>query len=104
IGVGARWQVKTTINDKEGPVRQTTTYTLTKLDKKNVITRIARVQEPVSGGADSAGAAKSTGDLVFRLGEVYPTGQLEMTRNMKIDVPGLDATTFKLVSEVTIKR
>jgi len=104
VGAGARWQVKTLLNEKEGQVRQTTTYTLVKVDKKNVFTRISRVQTPVGGGADAPGAATSSGELVFRLGEIYPTGKLEMTRNMKIDVPGLDATTLKLVSEVTIKR
>lgn len=101
VGLGARWQVTSLVNEKDGPVRQVSSYELTSLDKKSAHTRLSRTQIP-AGSTDETATARSSGELVFRFGEVYPTGRLEMTRNMKLDLPGLDGTTLQLASEVTI--
>jgi hypothetical protein len=103
VGVAARWKVKQILDDKDGPVEQLTVYRLVKLDvaKKLVVTSFERTQVPTGGGG--AGAAKSSGDLIFHLGDVYPTGKLSMARAMAIDVPGMTGS-LKLVSDVVIQK
>ena len=103
VGVGARWEVTSTVREKGGPVAQVSVYELVSLDKKAVRTKLTRTQTPM-GQADGAAAAQSSGELTFRFGDVYPTGRLEMTRNMTVDLPGLDGAALQLSSEVTISK
>ncbi|MCC6901194.1 MAG: hypothetical protein IT377_19630 [Polyangiaceae bacterium] len=103
VGVGARWEVTGTVREKDGPVQQVSVYELVSADKKGIRTKLTRTQTPM-GQPDGATAAQSSGELVFRFGDVFPTGRLEMTRNMTVDLPGLDGATLQLSSEVTISR
>lgn len=103
VGVGARWEVTSVVQEKDGPVQQHSVYQLVKLDKKAAHTKLARTQIPV-GQAGGAAVAQSSGELVFRFGDIYPTGRLEMTRTMNLALPGLDATGIELASEVTISK
>jgi hypothetical protein len=100
VGVGARWQVKSVLEEKGVPVQQTSTYELVKLDKKAVHTKVSRVQVPLGGGEGDA--ATSEGELVFRFADVYPTGKLELSRALALDIPGLDGAKLQMTSEVTI--
>jgi hypothetical protein len=104
VGVGARWQVKQVLDEKDGPVEQTTVYELLSFEKKKklVTTRFERVQVP-TGGSNAGAGEKSNGELVFHLGEVYPTGKLSMTRAMALDIPGMQGG-LKLASQVVISR
>jgi len=102
VGVGASWQVTSVVREKDGPVQQVSVYVLSKLDKKTLQTTLSRTQTRVGG--DGGEAAKSSGELVFRLGDVYPTGRLEMTRQMSLSLPGLDGSSIELASEVTVTR
>lgn len=103
VGVGARWKVTSLVQEKDGPVQQESLYELVKLDKQAAHTKLARTQTPV-GNADAGATATSTGELVFRFGDVYPTGKLEMTRKMSLALPGLDTSGIQLSSEVTISK
>ncbi|MBE7485428.1 MAG: hypothetical protein HS104_36355 [Polyangiaceae bacterium] len=103
VGVGASWEVTSVVQEKDGPVQQVSVYELTKLDKKAAHTKLTRTQTPVGQG-DGAAVAKSSGELVFRFGEVYPTGRLEMTRNMSLALPGLEGSSIQLASEVVISK
>lgn len=103
VGIGARWEVKQTLREKDGPVEQVSTYTLLKADKKQVHTEIRRVQTPLNPDAPG-GTAESSGELTFTLGGVYPTGKLTMTRKLTMDLPGLDAAGIQLSSDVTISK
>jgi hypothetical protein len=103
VGVGARWEVRAMLEEKDGPVSQTSTYELLSVDKKAVHTKVHRVQAPLGSGGDSApGNATSDGELTFRFADVYPTGSLRMVRALKLDMPGLDGEGMKIDSEVTI--
>ena len=91
------------LEEKDGPVSQTSTYTLLSVDKKSVHTKLHRVQAPLgSSGKGSPGNATSDGELVFAFADVYPTGKLQMLRALKIDMPGLDGSALEMDSEVTI--
>lgn len=106
VGVGARWQVRSTFEEKGVSVQQTSTYELVKLEPKAVHTKLTRVQVP-TGSADPSGpgSAKSSGTLVYRLGEVYPTGHLAMTRALEMDLTGLGgAPAITMSSDVTISK
>jgi len=106
VGVGARWQVESTFEEKGVTVQQTSTYELVKLDKKAAYTQVSRVQVPV-GSADTsaAGSAKSSGQLVYHFGDVYPTGKLSMSRAMQLDLTGLGGgPPLTLSSDVTISK
>jgi hypothetical protein len=106
VGVGARWQVTSTFEEKGVTVQQTSTYVLVKLDKKAATTQVSREQVPV-GSADpsAAGAAKSSGQLVYHFGDVYPTGKLSMSRAMQLDLTGLGGgSPLTLSSDVTISK
>lgn len=103
VGKGARWEVKQLIQDRDGPVEQVSTYTLLKADKKQVQTEVHRVQTPLSPDA-TGGAAESSGELTFVFGAIYPTGKLNMTRKLTIDLPGLDAAGIQMSSDVTISK
>lgn len=103
VGAGARWEVKQTLQEKDGPVEQVSTYTLLKADKKQVQTEVSRVQTPLNPDA-AGGTAESSGQLTFTLGSVYPTGKLTMTRKLSVDLPGLDAAGIQLSSDVTIAK
>ncbi len=99
IGVGARWRVETTVVEKGTQYRQTTTYDLVKLAAQTLTTKMERVQEPLGGSTDPV--AQSRGELVFKLGQVYPTGKLSMSRAVQVAIPG--ANKLQMSSEVTIK-
>jgi hypothetical protein len=101
IGVGARWEVKIVLTEKGKKYRQTSNYDLLKLDAKSIKTKVSRLQEPLSGGGDPV--AESSGELIYKLGQVYPTGQLSMSRDVDIAIPGADQLGLKMSSEVTIK-
>jgi hypothetical protein len=106
VGVGARWQVRSVFEEKGVTVQQTSTYVLVKLDKKAVHTKVSRVQSPM-GSADpsAAGSAKSSGELVYHFGDVYPTGKLAMSRAMQLDLTGLGGgPPLTLASDVTISK
>jgi hypothetical protein len=103
VGVGASWQVTSVVSEKDGPVQQVSVYELTKLEKKAAHTKLTRTQTPVGQG-DGAATATSSGELVFRFGDVYPTGRLEMTRSMSLALPGLDGSALQLASEVVISK
>lgn len=103
VGVGARWEVKTTLQEKEGPVQQVSTYTLLKADKKLVRTQVARVQTPLNPDSEG-GAAESSGEITFQLGGIYPTGKLNMTRKMGLPLALDQGGTLQLSSEVTISK
>ena len=103
VGIGARWEVQSVLEEKDGSVSQTSTYELLSVDKKSVHTKVHRAQAPLgSSGNDAPGNATSDGELVFRFADVYPTGKLRMTRALKLDMPGLDGSALKIESEVTI--
>lgn len=106
VGVGARWEVRSTFEEKGVLVQQTSTYELVKLEAKAVYTNVSRVQVPVgSTDGSKAGSAKSSGQLVFRLGDVYPTGRLSMTRALEFDLTGLGGgAPLVMASEVTIAK
>jgi hypothetical protein len=102
VGVGGRWEVKTTLQEKEGPVQQVTTYTLLKADKKSVVTQMKRVQTPMDPNAE-AGNAESSGELTFQIGGVYPTGKVTMSRKMSLGLGGgFGPSAIQLTSEMTI--
>jgi hypothetical protein len=103
VGVGARWEVKSVVQEKDGPVQQVSVYELLKLDKKTAHTKLSRSQFPVGQDAGAA-TARSDGELVFRFGDIYPTGRLAMTRNMSLNLPGLEGSAIQLASEVTISK
>jgi len=106
VGVGARWEVLSTFEEKGVTVRQTSTYQVTKLETKAVHTKLTRVQVPLGATDESAaGSAKSSGQLSYRFGEVYPTGRLKMTRAMQLDLTGLGGgPPLVMASEVTISK
>lgn len=104
IGVGARWQVKVTLDEKDGPVRQTSTYELISFKGNVLEAKVERVQEPEGGDESSPGGGRSSGTLKFKLGEVYPTGSMSMTKAFKLDLPGLSGSAMKMTSDVDIKR
>jgi hypothetical protein len=101
IGVGARWEVKTILVEKGTKYRQTSTYDLLKLDARSVKTKVSRLQEPLTGSTDPV--AESSGELAYKLGQIYPTGRLSMTRDVQVAIPGADELGLKMSSEVTIK-
>ena len=103
VGVGARWVVTSTVREKDGPVRQVSEYQLLGVDKKSARTKLSRTQTPM-GQLDGSASATSSGELTFRFGEVYPTGRLEMTRTMTVNLPGLDGAALQLASEVTVAK
>jgi hypothetical protein len=103
VGVGARWEVESLVQEREGAMRQVSVYQLLRLEKKAVHTKLARTQTPL-GDPDGGAKAESSGELTFRFGDVYPTGRLQMTRRMNLALPGLDASGIKLASEVTIAK
>lgn len=103
VGVGARWVVTSTVREKDGPVRQVSEYQLLSIDKRSARTKLSRNQTPI-GQPDGAATATSSGELTFRFGEVYPTGRLEMTRNMTVNLPGLEGAALQLASEVTVAK
>jgi hypothetical protein len=101
IGAGARWQVQTVIVEKGTRYRQTSNYELLKLDAKSIKTKVQRLQEPLEGSQDPV--AESSGELVYKLGQVYPTGKLSLTRDVQVAVPGASQLGLEMSSEITIK-
>ncbi len=101
IGVGARWEVKSVITEKGTKYRQTSSYDLVQLVRGVVKTKVSRVQEPLAG-ADGP-VAESSGELAYKLGQIYPTGRLSMTRAVDVAIPGAEQLGLKMSSEVTIK-
>ena len=101
IGVGARWEVKSTLTEKGKQYVQTSTYDLVKLTGTSVSTKVRRLQEPLGTSGDPI--AESSGELVYKLGQVYPTGRLSMTRDVDIALPGAENLGIKMSSDVTIK-
>lgn len=101
VGVGARWEVVTVLVEKGTKYRQTSTYDLLKMDARSVQTKVSRRQEPLAGSEDPV--AESSGELAYKLGQVYPTGRLSMSRDVQVAIPGADELGLKMSSEVTIK-
>jgi hypothetical protein len=101
IGVGARWEVVTVLVEKGTKYRQTSTYDLLKMDARSVQTKVSRRQEPLAGSGDPV--AESSGELAYKLGQIYPTGRLSMSRDVQVAIPGADELGLKMDSEVTIK-
>lgn len=101
IGVGARWEVRTLLTEKGTTYRQTSSYELLKMDARSVKTKVSRLQEPLAGSGDPV--AESSGELVYKLGQVYPTGRLSMSRDVQVAIPGADELGLKMSSEVVIK-
>jgi hypothetical protein len=101
IGVGARWQVRAVLVEKGDRYRQTSNYELLELGAKSIKTKLSRVQEPV-GSAEGA-VAESSGELAYTFGQIYPTGRLSMTRDVKVPIPGAEQLGLKMSSQVTIQ-
>ncbi len=104
IGVGARWEVRVTLDEKDGPVEQTSTYELLSFKGKTLKAKVKRVQVPAGGSSDDPGGGQSEGVLTFHLGSLYATGKMHMTKALKVNLPGMDASRFKMSSEVDIKK
>lgn len=106
VGVGARWEVRSVFEEKGQSVQQTSMYELLKLEPKLVHTKVSRSQVPVgSADASGPGSASSSGELTYRLGEVYPTGHLSMSRALELDLTGLGGgPPIMMSSDVTISK
>ena len=105
IGVGARWEVRVTIDDKDGPVEQTSTYQLVSFSGTTLKAKVKRVQVPASGSSsDDPGGGESEGLLTFHLGSLYATGKTTMQKALKLNLPGMDNAQFKMSSEVDIQK
>ena len=104
IGLGARWKVRVVLHEKEGPVRQTSTYQLIRLKGKVAETKVTRVQVPMNAGADAKEKGRSSGTLHFTLGEIYPLAKMTMSRAIKLDLPGAGKTPLKFKSRMEIKK
>jgi hypothetical protein len=101
IGTGARWEVRTLVTEKGEQFIQTSSYELLSFDGKTAKTKLQRVQQPLGDSPDPI--AESSGELVYKLGQVYPTGTLSMQRAIQIAIPGADKLGLKMNSEVRIR-
>lgn len=101
IGVGAEWQVDVTLDEKDGPINQTSVYELLSFAGNTVKVKVRRTQQPVGG---TSGAGSSEGTLSFTLGQFYPTGRSTMDKAMKVSIPGMDAASLRMQSEVNVTK
>ncbi len=102
IGRGAEWQVDVTLDEKKGPVNQTSRYELLSFAGKTVKVKVRRTQQPVGGSADGAGSSEGT--LSFTLGGFYPTGRSSMDKAMNVALPGMGSTPIRMKSTVNVTK
>jgi hypothetical protein len=118
VGVGAKWRVKTRLEQMGFRLDQTATYKLVALDGdkgKLEITiqqtapagKLALPGVPPGASADlESMKGHGTGDVAFELGRTVPFGNMETTADIKvkIDMAGqTQSTSMKMTMNVSLK-
>lgn len=118
VGVGAKWRVKTRLEQLGFRLEQTATYKLVALDGDKGKLEITIAQTAPAGklalpGIPPGAAAdlesmkgNGTGDVAFELGRTVPFGTMETTADIKvkIDMAGqTQSTTMKMTMNVSLR-
>lgn len=118
VGVGAKWRVKTRLEQLGFRLDQTATYKLVALDGDKGKLEISIQQSapagklalpglPPGAAADLEGmTGNGTGDVAFELGRTVPSGTMETTADIhvKINMGGqAQSTSMKMTMNVSLK-